>query len=105
MVRILFSKGHRKIDTSDFDQAWEEILRFKECNEATECPHFMGLQDEHGRMVLLALYDEDRWALESLEEDWDTRFGRIDQAKDLRVQETLLSDGELKKTLKTFMAE
>ncbi len=105
MLRILFSKGGRKIDASDFEEAWEEISRFKESNEAKECPHFVGLQDEHGRMVLLALYDRDRWVLETLEGDWDTEFGRMDLARDFKVQETFLSDEELKRALKTFMAE
>jgi hypothetical protein len=105
LLRILFSKDRRKIETSDFDQAWEEISRFKESNNGSESPHFMGLQDEHGRMMLLALYDEDRWVLETLQEDWNTQFGRIELAREFKVQEILLSDEELKRTLKTFMSE
>ena len=105
MLRILFSKDQRKIDTTDFDQAWEEISRFKESNKAEECPHFIGVQDQHGNMVLLALYDQDLWALETLREDWGTQFGRIDQARDFKVEESFLSDEELRKKLRTFMTE
>ena len=105
VLKILFSKNQRKIDTTDFDQAWKEISRFKESNKAEECPHFIGIQDQHGNMVLLALYDQDRWALETLQEDWGTQFGRIDQARDFKVEEALLSDEELRKTLRTFMTE
>lgn len=105
MLKILFSKNQRKIDTTDFDQAWKEISRFKESNKAEECPHFIGIQDQHGNMVLLALYDQDRWALEALQEDWGTQFGRIDQARDFKVEEVLLSDGELRKKLRMFMTE
>jgi len=105
LLTILFSKDRRKIETTDFDQAWREILQFKESNNAEECPHFIRLEDEHGRLVLLALYDEDRWALETIDENWGTEFGRIDQARDFRVQESLLTDEELRKTLETFMAE
>ena len=105
MLRILFSKDQRKFDTTDFDQAWEEISRFKESNKAEECPHFIGVQDQHGNMVLLALYDQDLWALETLREDWGTQFGRIDQARDFKVEESFLSDEELRKKLRTFMTE
>lgn len=105
MLRILFSKDQRKIDTTDFDEAWREISRFKESNKAEECPHFIGLQDQHGNMVLLALCDQDLWALETLREDWGTQFGRIDQARDFKVEESFLSDEELRKKLRTFMTE
>jgi hypothetical protein len=105
LLIIMFSKDRRKIETSDFYQAWREILQFKENNKAEECPHFIRLEDEQGRLVLLALYDEDRWALETLDENWGTEFGRIDQARDLKVQESLLTDEESRKTLETFMAE
>lgn len=105
MLRILFSKGQREIDVRDFNQAWEEISRFKDSSKPAECPDFVGIQDEHGRMALLALYDEDRWVLETLEEDWGTNFGKIDLARDLKAQETFLSDEELRKTLRTSMIE
>ena len=105
VLRILFSKDQRKIDTTDFDEAWRAISRFKESNKAQECPHFIGLQDQRGNMILLALYDQDRWALETLREDWYTQFGRIDQARDFKVKEVLLSDEELRKKLRTFMTE
>jgi len=105
VLRILFSKNQRKIDTTDFDQAWKEISRFRESNKAEKCPDFMGLQDQHGNMVLLALYDQDRWALETLREDWGTQFGRIDQARDFKAEEVLLSDEELRETLRASMTE
>lgn len=105
VLRILFSKDQRKIDTADFDEAWREISRFKESSKAEECPDFIGLQDRHGNMVLLALYDQDRWALETLREDWGTQFGRIDQARDFKVEECLLSDEDLRENLRTFMTE
>ena len=105
MLTILFSKDRRKSEATDFDQAWREILQFKENNKAEECPHFIRLEDEQGRLVLLALYDEDRWALETLDENWGTKFGRLDQAGDFKVQEFLLTDEELRKTLGMFMAE
>ena len=105
MLRILFSENQRKIDTTDFGQAWKEISRFKESSKAEECLHFIGIQDQHGNMVLLALYDQDRWALQTLQEDGGTRFGRIDQARDFKVEEALLSDEGLRKTLRTFMTE
>lgn len=105
MLRILFSKDQRKIDTTDFDEAWREISWFKESNKAEECPDFIGIQDQHGNMVLLALYDQNLWALETLREDWSTQFGRIDQARDFKVEESFLSDEELRENLRTFMTE
>ncbi len=105
MLRILFSKDQRKIDTTDFDEAWREISWFKDSNKAEECPDFIGIQDQHGNMVLLALYDQNLWALETLREDWGTQFGRIDQARDFKVEESFLSDEELRENLRTFMTE
>jgi len=106
MLRILLTqKGQRVDEISDFNRLWEEIVGFKEKNKAKESPDFMGLQDKGGRMFLLALYDEDYWVLEVLQEDWGTQFGKIDLAKGFDVKNALLSDQDLKETLKTLVTE
>jgi len=106
MLGIFLMRGRpRIINTDDFDELWEEISKFKKLNEprAEESPDFIGLQDERGRMLLIALYDKDHWVIETLEEDWGTPFGRINLAGDLNVGEALTNDGELKTMLKTLM--
>jgi len=105
VLKILFSSDRRVIDASNVNRVWEEISRFKALNIERETPEFVGIQDEHGRMILLALYDRERWVLETVEEDWGTRFGRIDLAKDFEVREAILTDEELKEALKAFVAE
>jgi len=104
VLRIFFTEGGQKVDDiKDFNTLWREIKEFKERNKARESPDFIGLQGDSGRMLLLTLYDEDRWVLETMEEDWATQFGNIDMAKDFEVREALLNDEELKKTLRRFM--
>ena len=106
MLRSLFRIDRGKIiGARDFNEVWEKILEFKQMNRIALSPDFVGFQDDRGRMLLLGLYDEDRWVLEVLQEDWRTEFGKIDLAKSFDVQETLLSDEELKEILETFMTE
>jgi len=109
MMRVFFAVASklRIINTDEFDELWKEILGFKNINKskAEKSPDIIGIQDESGRMLLLALYDEDRWVLETLEGDWGTQFGKIDLAGDFNVQETLLNDEELEMMLKTLLTE
>lgn len=106
MLRSLFRIDRGKIiGARDFNEVWEKILEFRQMNRIELSPDFVGFQDDRGRMLLLGLYDEDRWVLEVLQEDWRTEFGKIDLAKSFDVQETLLSDEELKEILETFMTE
>jgi len=107
MRGIFLMKGKpRTINTDDFDELWEEISKFKKLNEpkAEESPDFIGLQDERGRMLLIALYDKDHWVIETSEKDWATPFGRIDLAGDLNMGEALTNDEELKTMLKSLMS-
>jgi hypothetical protein len=104
MLRVLFTLGGQKVARiNNFKELWEEILKYKELNKTKESPNFIGLQNDYGRMLLLALYDDGRWFLGTLEEDWGTQFGKIDLAKDFNVREALLNDRELKKRLRKFM--
>jgi len=106
MLRSLFRIDRGKIiGARDFNEVWEKILEFKQMNKTELSPDFLGFQDDRGRMLLLGLYDEDRWVLEVLQEDWGTEFDKIDLAKSFDVRESLLSDEELKEILETFVNE
>lgn len=108
MLGEFLIKGKRRvINTDDFNELWEEISKFKGLNEskAEESQDLICLQDSRGRMLLLALYDTDHWALETLEKDWNTLFGKIDLAGEFDVKEVLMNDEELKTTLEKPMTE
>ncbi len=102
---FLIDDRQHVVDIKSFNDLWKEILKFKSLNRdrVEKSRDLIGLQDEKERMILLALYDRDHWALEILEKDWNTDFKRIDVAGDFNVKEIILDDNRLKDVLKTFM--
>lgn len=104
MVTVTFKKNKDKsFKAKYFSRIWKEITEFKESHQTHEPTEFLTLQTEDGRMILLTLYDKDRWVFESLKEDWGEQFGRIDLSKDFNVQEEILTDEELEEKLKMLM--
>ncbi|MCS7120738.1 MAG: hypothetical protein RMJ07_05975 [Nitrososphaerota archaeon] len=87
----------------DFESVWKEVMRFKDLNKSGKSPEFLGIQKDGGSMILLSVYDEEKWVWEEINEGWGEDFGKIDLARDFEVKEMFLTDEELKEELKRFL--